>query len=205
MNKIPEIGTLLLIPVIWFGAYVIPINEMIVLNFLILSLMAMSSKNQGILVLTSLIIGFFSDLAINGFSKIAINGINNNKRSKALQKYFSKNGTIFSAIFAATLTALMVLNTHAVLEIFGYTDPDSDLSKETQEMLIGVSVAFIVGAVWGAVVQDSNSMKTFRPFYNTTWGPWENRFWDGIAVAFAMGIIYLLHIAFKEFPPYDED
>ena len=201
MDQTTDIGTLMLIPVIWFSAFVLPINEMIVLNFLVLALMAMASKNQAILVLISFIIGFISDLGINGMARITPNA----KRSKALKKYFTKNGTLFSAIFAGTLTVLMVVNTQVVLDLFGYTDPNSELSTETQEILIGVAMAFIIGAIWGAVVQDSNAMSTFRPFYNSTWGVWENRFWDGIAVAFAMAIIYLLHLGFKELPPYDDE
>lgn len=194
-NKKCAIASSFLIPIVWFGGYVMTTHEHLILNSLILILIGCCNKNQGILVAIGLLVGIFSDLGLNGISYLYRN---TTTRSTALQKYFTKIGTIPAALYGGTLAALMIFNTYAILEIMGYTQESKN--ENVEKVFVGLFLAFVVGAIWGILGEPSKAFKPLLPFYKSTLGLLENRFWDGIAIVLAMAVVYLLKIEFDEIP-----
>ena len=199
-DKKCAIASLSLIPVVWVGGYVMNTHQHLILNLLVLILIGGCDKNQGILVAIGLLVGLVSDLGLNGLSyvyrKTAV-------RSKALQKYFTNVGTFQAALYGGTLTALMIFNTYAILEIMDYekTDYEHESPDENaKKVFIGLFLAFVVGAIWGILGEPSKAFKPLLSFYKSTSGLLESRLWDGIAIVLAMAIVYLLKFGFDEIP-----
>ena len=185
---------LLGVAVVWFGSYVTSSYEdIILLNTLVLLFIGGCNKEQATLVITSLIVGSVFDLLLNGYSRIVPKHY---KRSKGLRNYFNKVGTIKASYYGGTLASLMIMNTYALTEIF----TDKENKNITENVITGLTLAFIVGAIWGVLGKNSVAMKPLLPFYRNTSGMLENRFWDGISITLALGVVYLLRIAFDQIP-----
>lgn len=103
------------------------------------------------------------------------------KRSLALQKYFKYMGLIPSALFGGVLTTMMISNTLLISNEF-------NIENKWYQLIL----SFIIGVIWGIVGHYSKGMKPFKIFYDNTSGYIESRFWDGIAIPFALGIVFII-------------
>lgn len=178
-NVLPSyIATLFLFIITYF------VTVWYLLFFVIVSVICVVVLNKDLQIplLVAFLIGSISDISLNLYSKTS-----KGKRSKALQVYFKYMGLIPAAIFGGVLSAMMVANTYAIINV-------ADIDKLYLILLIGLAV----GVLWGVVGHYSFGMKRFKVFYDNTSGYLESRFWDGITVPLILIIMYGISLQFDE-------
>jgi hypothetical protein len=131
------------------------------------------------IAIAGFLIGSISDYLMNIIARTRpFNPANPNWANMDI--YFKKVGTIKSYLFAGLLTAWMNINTFAITGITPV------LSNHLPTII--AMTGFVVGALWGMVVESFNA-KAAQPlmvFYkNTPGGYIENRIWDGLTIALA--------------------
>lgn len=136
-----------------------------------------------------MVVGMVSDLLMNMLCRYMVTQRENTGRAVNwfnMVTYFDTVGALPSMLFAGALTALMTLNTFALLgpNVCPYT------------CVIKVApVGFVVGAAWGVWVESlrAKAAEPLMVFYDNTKGGYiENRLWDGATIALGSSITWVL-------------
>lgn len=124
------------------------------------------------------LVGMFADLIMNAVVRLLQGPGRTN--INAMVTYFDMVHMFPSGFFAGLITALMVLHTVAISKLVG-------LSSYMPSYVAYAIIGFMVGALWGVVVEawNAKAARKLMVFYKNTSGFTENRIWDGLSISLA--------------------
>lgn len=137
---------------------------------------AILRPDRAMFLLLASIVGAISDLSLN----LYFTGERaTDTRGQKLRIYFDELGSLDASIFAACITAWLLL---AALDFLEFT--------KLRPRWFPV-VGFVTGAFFGVIAEKSRALQPLLPYYESTSGQLENRAWDGLSTAVASTIILI--------------
>lgn len=176
--------------------FFIKINGVIVIMLFFLVIICLFFPKITPIAISFLCTGMFCDLMLNLYSKRISSEDNvNSIRKIRLHEYFNEVGTIPASLLGGFLTLWLCLPSYAIW--INLIDNNNDYKKRKREKIwVLIIIGFVVGFVIGTFSEQSLALRPLLPFYKSTKGYLENRFWDGISVVIGMIPFFIFFSSF---------